>query len=177
VRNYWFEIVRRTYDRYSWVFVEDRNGRRRVLARSERDYRSKKRVKRAIARIQDVLGDADVFDATDPLDLPDVSFERTPDALPLLVGKRPGHYARAKARQGGFADRRPAAAEAEGAPAAGAEAPTAAAEAAPTAAAEAAPTAAAEKTARDGATKKDAGGAAPSRRGSRSSPRQASQKA
>ena len=43
--QHWFEIVRRNYNRYSWLFVEVRDGRRRVLAYSVSDYRSRKRAR------------------------------------------------------------------------------------------------------------------------------------
>jgi hypothetical protein len=108
VRRNWFEIVRRTYDRYGWIFVEIRGGRRRVLARSERTYKSKGRVRAAITSLKDVIGDAEVVDATRSggfVDLPATSFEFTPEALPLVVGepdrgRRRGSGRRAASRRG-----------------------------------------------------------------------------
>jgi hypothetical protein len=87
VNYYHFEIVRRTYRSFSWLLVE---GEGRVVAHSERDWRSKHKVKRAIGRLKEMVAGADVVDGTgssDPYDLPKTSFELTPYALPLLVGE------------------------------------------------------------------------------------------
>jgi hypothetical protein len=54
------EIVRQSSGRFGWIFVRIDDRGRRVLARSERSYRSRKRVRRAIA----VLEDASIVDAT-----------------------------------------------------------------------------------------------------------------
>jgi hypothetical protein len=90
VRNCWFEIVRRTYDRFSWVFIEEGDGRRRILARSHRDYRSRKKVRRAVARLQLLVDGAEVRDGagwSESVELPNTSFHLAPYALPLLVGE------------------------------------------------------------------------------------------
>jgi hypothetical protein len=88
----WFEIVRRPYGRFSWLLVQLRRGRRRVLARSERDYRSRGKVRRVIEAIKDVVPNAPVFDATRPFTLPDTSFHIVGDVLPLPVGGPPADF-------------------------------------------------------------------------------------
>ena len=92
VSRYSFEIIRRGFDRFSWVFVEVCDGRRRVLARADRDFRKKKQARRAVCALQDAVADAEIIDATggnDPSDLPATSFEIAPYALPLVVGPPP----------------------------------------------------------------------------------------
>ena len=92
VSRYSFEIIRRGFDRFSWVFVEVCDGRRRVLARADRDFRKKKQARRAACALQDAVADAEIIDATggnDPSDLPATSFEIAPYALPLVVGPPP----------------------------------------------------------------------------------------
>lgn len=84
MNDYWFEIVRRSRKRYDWVFVADRDGRPRVLARSGRDYRSRKKVRRAIARLQDAFPYAEIR-SRDQFRLPNSRFEVVPGVLPLRV--------------------------------------------------------------------------------------------
>jgi hypothetical protein len=91
VSSYWFEIVRRGYDRFSWVFIEDRGDQPRILASGNRDFKSRKKVKRAIARLQK----AQVREATgepNHFERADTRFELTPYALPLLVGEPSGRF-------------------------------------------------------------------------------------
>ena len=79
--RYSFEIIRRGLDRFSWVFVEVCDGRRRVLARADRDFRKKKRAKKAACALQEAVADAEIIDATgdeDSFDLPATSFEIAP---------------------------------------------------------------------------------------------------
>ena len=47
-KQYRFEIFRQTRRRFAWRFVVDDKGRRRVLARSARDYRSREKARNAI---------------------------------------------------------------------------------------------------------------------------------
>src|SRR5262245_35392657 len=54
------EIVSHPAGRFGWILVRIDDGGRRVLARSDRSYRSKKRVRRAIA----APADAPIVDAT-----------------------------------------------------------------------------------------------------------------
>jgi hypothetical protein len=85
---YRFEIVRRAFDRFGWVFVRIDDRGRRILARSERSYRSRKRVKRAIA----ALKEAPIVDATEdylPFPLPATSFRFVPGVVPLIVDESP----------------------------------------------------------------------------------------
>jgi uncharacterized protein YegP (UPF0339 family) len=89
MKVYRFEIVRRAFGRFGWVFVRINDGGRRVLARSERSYRSRKRVRRAIATLK---GADDIDDATEdylPSPLPATSFEFVPGVLPLIVDESP----------------------------------------------------------------------------------------
>ena len=89
-----FEIVRQTHDRYSWLFVEVQDSRRRVLARADRDYGSPKKVRRAIQKLQGAVPDADVADATGSTEperfaLPATSFQLVPGVVPLVVEEFP----------------------------------------------------------------------------------------
>jgi hypothetical protein len=79
-----FEIVRRG-DRYYWLFVARKRGRRRVLARSARDFRSPENAMEAI----DDLRNADcVLDTTgDPFQLPATSFHIVSGVAPLIVSQ------------------------------------------------------------------------------------------
>jgi len=84
--RYRFEIVRRAFGRFGWILVDQRRGRR-VLARSERSWRSKKRVARAIKG----LAGADVVDRTNgrsQFQLPNTSFHLLTDVVPLIVEER-----------------------------------------------------------------------------------------
>ena len=91
MRQYWFAIVRRGYDRYSWLFVEVKDGRRRVLAQSIRDYRSVKKARKAAAALRCGVMDADIIDASGSqgarLMAVTSSFEPVPGVLPLVVGE------------------------------------------------------------------------------------------
>jgi hypothetical protein len=98
--SYRFEIVRRRSDRFGWRVVAIDDAGRRVLGRSERSYRSRKKANQAI----DALRAADVDDTTRPRDgfpLPATKFEVVPGVLPLIVAERPVYYARAERRRGG----------------------------------------------------------------------------
>jgi len=88
MNRYRFEIVRRAAGRFGWIFVRIDDRGRRVLAASERSYRSRKRVLRAIA----ALHGAPVVDATKgylPFPLPATSFAFVPDVVPLVVDESP----------------------------------------------------------------------------------------
>ena len=80
-----FEIVRRPNGRFGWIFVVRDGGRRRVRARSIRDYGSVDKVFQAIEKMQG----ADICDTTeggqDPFPLPATSFQIVPGVVPLLV--------------------------------------------------------------------------------------------
>jgi hypothetical protein len=91
VKHHRFEIVRRTYRGYSWRFVVLKDGQRQVLARSHRDYRSRKKVKRAI----DALQHADVVDlSVTPVPvLLHSTFGILPGVTPLMVGDYTVAYA------------------------------------------------------------------------------------
>ena len=93
MKSYRFEVVRRRYDRFGWNVVAIDGARRRVLARSERTWRSPKRAKRAIAAVQG----ADVVDVSngpggDGGRLPTTTFGVVPGVLPLIVAERPDDY-------------------------------------------------------------------------------------
>ena len=98
--SYRFEIVRRKSDRFGWRVVAIDGARRRVVGRSERSYRSRKKVWKAI----DALQVANVDDTTRPRrgsHLPDTRFEVVPGVLPLIVAERPVEYSLAAGRREG----------------------------------------------------------------------------
>jgi len=86
VNPYFFEIVCRGGDRYSWILVRDRDGRRRVLARAHRDYRSPRKARRAVEALKEVVGAADIVIAFDHYPLPVATFEVVAGVLPLRMG-------------------------------------------------------------------------------------------
>lgn len=98
--DYRFEIVKRAKGRFSWVFAEGDGGRRRVLARADRDYRNKKRAKEAIETVRRRASGADVVSpvrSPNDTDLPATSFEFAEDVLPLPVVS--GQRRRAEAKR------------------------------------------------------------------------------
>ena len=66
MKKYRFEIARRTNNRYSWLFVEIKESRHRVLAYSARDYGSRGKAMKAIAVWKEAVPGADVFDVYGP---------------------------------------------------------------------------------------------------------------
>lgn len=89
-KHFSFEIVRRGFRRFSWVLVEERDGHRRVLARSHRDYRKKKKVEDALADFRQGVADALVVDASgwpQGHDEVDATFELAPYVVSLVVGE------------------------------------------------------------------------------------------
>ena len=107
--QYWFEIFRQTYDRWSWHFVElTPDGRRRVLARSGRDYGSRKRARKAVRAFTEVLEGAQVMSGVGGFPLPASSFAVDYDVVPLMAGvSRPG-YEPKRTRRRDRADEAPA---------------------------------------------------------------------
>jgi uncharacterized protein YegP (UPF0339 family) len=102
VTEYQFEIVKRAKGRFSWVFFEADGGRRRVLARADRDYRNKKRAKKAICTLRDQASGAELLPgkcSSDDTDLPPTYFELTPPSTPLPVGRATKQRAYAKGRR------------------------------------------------------------------------------
>jgi hypothetical protein len=88
MKRYRLEIVRRASGRFGWIFVRIDDRGRCVLASSERSYRSRKRVRRAIAALED----ADIVDATRgcvPFPLPATSFRFVRGVVPLIVDESP----------------------------------------------------------------------------------------
>lgn len=88
MKEYRIEIVRRACGRFGWNFLTIDDRGRRVLARSERTYRKKKRVRRVIAELEEAC----VVDATKdygPVRLRATSFESVPGVVPLIVGDSP----------------------------------------------------------------------------------------
>ena len=86
-KQYRFEILRRGDDRFYWLFVVLERRRRRVLARSTRDYRSAQKAKAAIAKLQRATN---VVDTTvDPFPLPATHFSVVAGVLPLMVEEFP----------------------------------------------------------------------------------------
>jgi uncharacterized protein YegP (UPF0339 family) len=98
--SYRFEIVRRRSDRFGWRVVAIDDAGRRVIGRSERSYRSRKKATKAI----NALRAAYVDDTTRPPDgfpLPATKFEVVPGVLPLIVAEHPVEYAPAVRGRGG----------------------------------------------------------------------------
>jgi uncharacterized protein YegP (UPF0339 family) len=85
--NHYFEIVRRPDGNFSWEFVDARG---RLVARSDHDWRSKKKVRKAINRLKRMMDNAVVVDTTNA-GYPKISFTLTPYVLPLLVGEPAEH--------------------------------------------------------------------------------------
>lgn len=92
MNTYWFEIVTRGHDRYSWILVERKDGRLTVLA-SGRDRGKKRKVRAEVERLRALFADAEVVDATQASEvpLPHTSFRRVQGVVPLLVGDRWTH--------------------------------------------------------------------------------------
>jgi hypothetical protein len=89
-----FNVIRLPHGRFTWVLLERREGVARVVARSGRDYRSRKRVQRAIERLQESVGAAEIVDAgDDPLfEFPDRSFGVDTVAVALVVAPMVGRH-------------------------------------------------------------------------------------
>ena len=102
MNEYWFDIIRRSRKRYEWVFVAFRDGRPKVLARSGRDYRSRKKTRRAIRRLQYVFPRAGIR-SRDPYRLRYTKFEIVPGVQPLPVTSAPSGYVPAAAPRREFA--------------------------------------------------------------------------
>jgi hypothetical protein len=83
-KTFLFEIVLRPNFRFGWIFVLKRGDRRRVLARSVRDYRTPEKVIEAIEQLQDA--DLPEVPERDTFELPTTKFELVADVVPLLVG-------------------------------------------------------------------------------------------
>jgi hypothetical protein len=81
--KYFFEIVDRPYHRFGWQFVRLRKRDRCVLARGERDYRSRDKAITAALRLAEVVGGARV---SEQRRLPKTKFTFVRDTIPLLVG-------------------------------------------------------------------------------------------
>jgi uncharacterized protein YegP (UPF0339 family) len=98
--QYWFEIFRQSFDRWSWRFVVDRDGERRVVARSGRDFRSRRRARRSIRRLRSNIGAAPiVVVGQGGFPLPASTFTLVPGVVPLPVQGSPDEFERAGARQ------------------------------------------------------------------------------
>jgi hypothetical protein len=93
MRQYRFEIVGRAFGRFTWRLVELRGRRRRVLARSDRDYSSLEKVRAAIAEFREIVRTAGVVDTTlpgeTPFELPPTRFEFVEGVVPLVVEESP----------------------------------------------------------------------------------------
>jgi hypothetical protein len=84
--QFWFEIFRQAYDRWSWHFVEVSGGQRRVLARSGRDYSSRKKARKAAYRFVETLQDAQIMPGTGGYRLPASRFDVDYGVVPLMAG-------------------------------------------------------------------------------------------
>lgn len=86
---HFFEIARRGNNRFYWLFVsfKIKGRRRRVLARSTRDYGSARKAEEAIVKL---VGTTYVLDTTGgPFALPTTSFQSVPGVVPLTVDEFP----------------------------------------------------------------------------------------
>jgi hypothetical protein len=98
--QYWFEIFRQSFDRWSWRFVENRDGKRRVLARSSRDFRSRRRARRSIRRLRrNILGAPIIVVGQGGFPLPASTFTIVPGVQPLPVQRSSDDFEPAGARQ------------------------------------------------------------------------------
>ena len=93
MKSYRFDIVRRKSDRFEWRVVAFDECGEQVIARSERSWRKRKKVWRAIAAIQE----ADVFDMSRPrggngFHLPATRFGIVQGIVPLVVPDRPHEF-------------------------------------------------------------------------------------
>ena len=104
MRQYWFEIVRRNLDHYSWVFVERRDDTQRVLVRSNRHYDTPDEVKDAIKAFLGAAATADIIEPDgsteeEPFPLPATSFKLVPGVVPLPVEAFPVEHDEAVGRR------------------------------------------------------------------------------
>jgi len=103
VSDYRFEIVPHGYGRYGWLLAEYDPERREAILRSRRGYRTKKKARKAIAKLQEIVARAVVVDAMDGDDssayaLPVGQFHLVPGVLPLPTQGSPVSHALAEAR-------------------------------------------------------------------------------
>jgi hypothetical protein len=84
--RYWFEVFHQANDRWSWQFVEFRGGRPRVLARSGRDYRSRKRARLAVRKFTQVIAGAQILTGVSGYQLPTSRFAVDYNVVPLMAG-------------------------------------------------------------------------------------------
>jgi uncharacterized protein YegP (UPF0339 family) len=94
---YRFEIVRGFNDRFAWVFVVEDENRRRILARSTRDFRSRARAEKAIDKMRDAAI-APGVPGPEPFPLPTTSFQIVPGVVPLIVDDFPTEIASPRLR-------------------------------------------------------------------------------
>jgi hypothetical protein len=98
--EYWFEIFRENVDRWAWRFVVLRDGERRVLARSGRDFRSRRRARRSIRRLRtNIEGAPIIVVGQGGFPLPASTFTLVPGVVPLPVQGSPDEFEPAVARQ------------------------------------------------------------------------------
>jgi hypothetical protein len=98
--EYWFEIFRQNVDRWAWRFVVLRDGERRVLARSGRDFRSRRRARRSIRRLRtNIEGAPIIVVGQGGFPLPASTFTLVPGVVPLPVQGSPDEFEPAVARQ------------------------------------------------------------------------------
>jgi hypothetical protein len=90
--NLYFQIVRRAYGRFAWELVDTQGG---LVARSDHDWGSRKKVRRTINRIKMMVDNAAVVDTTKS-SYPKMSFTLTPYVFPLFVGEPADHLSVAR---------------------------------------------------------------------------------
>jgi hypothetical protein len=119
VTKFWFETFQREFGGFGWQLVEGDGDCRRVLARSDGDFRSEKKARRAVCALQEVVGAAEfvddtlrafqdvvvhatILDATDDddaCDVPASTFMFAPDADPLVIAESPARDTRLDGRR------------------------------------------------------------------------------
>ncbi|WP_290061057.1 hypothetical protein [Amycolatopsis solani] len=73
-------------DGFGWVFIADRKGEQRELAKSSRLYPSAKKARRAIKRVQDAVPGAGIGR---PFTVPESTFAFVPGVTPLTTREAP----------------------------------------------------------------------------------------
>jgi hypothetical protein len=127
--QYWFEVFRQANDRWSWQFVEFRGGRPRVLARSGRDYRSRKRARLAVRKFTEGIAGAQILPGAGGYQLPASRFAVDYNVVPLMAGvSRRGYKPKKRRQREREAQAAPAEVQAPAQPAAQATALTSASE-------------------------------------------------
>jgi hypothetical protein len=107
MRTFRFNIIRSPIGNFTWVLLESRDGVARVVALSGRRYRSARKTRKAIKRLQASVAGAEIFAPGDGdlCQLPDSVFAVDTSAVPLVVGQVFGRRRRRKKDAGSVSTR------------------------------------------------------------------------